>query len=213
MKINALLAIVTLIIMTSCAGLTQVTVPCSPVNMGDRDIETERKVSYTLTKTYFLGIGGLSERARNTDIIEQLFRKANLKKNEALAYISVAENINCYLGIIVIAKFTATGYVVRPVGEEYADQQTIEEKDGVLFIESTPINQEPPKDNSYISKECERLIKAAQKYVEYKESRNIRIEAKRLLDAGTISEEEYKKIRKALNERFSQLDRAARGYY
>ena len=82
--------IVTALCLVSCAGLTHVTVPQSNVNYMGSDIETQRAVKYTLTKTYIFGIGGMSAKARNTNIIDELMRKANLQTNESLAYISVS---------------------------------------------------------------------------------------------------------------------------
>lgn len=116
MKVKNLIMLLSVVALTSCVGLTKVTVPQSNVNIVGRDMETQRHVSYTLKKTYVFGIGGCSERARNTNIIDELMKKANLQKNEALAYISVSKNVNTYAGVVTIAKFTASGYVVRPVG-------------------------------------------------------------------------------------------------
>lgn len=194
-----------IVLLSSCAGFTHVTVPCSPVNMGDRDMETERKVSYTLTKTFVLGIGGMSERARNTDIIAQLFRKANLKKNESLAYIGITKNINNYLGIVVTAKYTATGYVVRPVGE------TSEEDEGTRnnaysVTENTPIKQE--KQNNYLSKEYDRLMKRAKEYTSVQEKQEIKFDSKQLHEEGVINQEEYQKIKKALSDRSKAIQQS-----
>lgn len=116
MKAQNLIMLLGVMALTSCVGLTQVTVPQSNVNIVGRDMETQRHVSYTLKKTYVFGIGGCSKRARNTNIIDELMKKANLQQNEALAYISVSKNVNNYAGVVTIAKFTASGYVVRPVG-------------------------------------------------------------------------------------------------
>ena len=116
MKAQNLIMLLGVMALTSCVGLTQVTVPQSNVNIVGRDMETQRHVSYTLKKTYVFGIGGCSKRARNTNIIDELMKKANLQQNEALAYISVSKNVNHYLGLVSVAKFTASGYVVRPVG-------------------------------------------------------------------------------------------------
>lgn len=116
MKVQNLIMLLGVMALTSCVGLTQVTVPQSNVNIVGRDMETQRHVSYTLKKTYVFGIGGCSKRARNTNIIDELMKKANLQQNEALAYISVSKNVNNYAGVVTIAKFTASGYVVRPVG-------------------------------------------------------------------------------------------------
>lgn len=112
--------------LVSCAGLTHVTVPQSNVNyMGD-DIETRRAVKYTLNKTYVFGIGGLSARARNINIIDELMRKANLQTNESLAYISVSRNINTFLGLFTKVKYSATGNVVRPVDGEYKKDRCLQ---------------------------------------------------------------------------------------
>jgi polyhydroxyalkanoate synthesis regulator phasin len=124
MKERLIALFVTAVVLTSCAGLTQVTVPQSNINYMGKDIETCRRVEFTLIKTYFLGIGGMSERARNTNIIDELIKKANLQTNESLAYISVSRNINTYIFITEV-KFTASGYVVRPKQE--GGQEVIQE--------------------------------------------------------------------------------------
>ena len=93
MKVKSLITLMMIALLSSCAGLTQVTVPQSTINFVGQDFETERYVEYTLVKTYILGIGGMSEKARNTNIIDELMKKANLQDNEALAYISVSRNI------------------------------------------------------------------------------------------------------------------------
>ena len=74
---KVLLHALALICLVSCAGLTQVTVPQSTINFIGRDMETERFVEYTLVKSYFFGIGGMSEKARNTNIIDVTFTKIN----------------------------------------------------------------------------------------------------------------------------------------
>lgn len=116
MKVKSLITLMMIALLSSCAGLTQVTVPQSTINFVGQDFETERYVEYTLVKTYILGIGGMSEKARNTNIIDELMKKANLQDNEALAYISVSRNINTFL-FVTDVKFTASGYVVRPKGD------------------------------------------------------------------------------------------------
>ena len=103
-----------LAMLTSCAGLTMVTVPNSNVNYVGQDIETLRSVRYTLEKTYIFGIGGLSAKARNTNIIDELMKNANLGTNESLAYITVSTNINSITALYIKVKYTATGYVVGP---------------------------------------------------------------------------------------------------
>ena len=110
-------------ILSSCAGFTHVTVPSSSISYVGKDIETERYVEYTLTKSYVLGIGGMSAKARNTNIVQELMRKANLQTNETLAYISISKNANSFLGLITKVNFKASGYVVRPVGEYDSSQQ------------------------------------------------------------------------------------------
>ena len=112
--------------------------------MGDRDIETGEKVEYTLKKTYVLGIGGLSSRARNTNVMDKLFQKADLQKNEALAYVTQSKNINAYaLGIVVVVKERASGYVVRPVGFKSAE---VDNPQVVREVKETPILKEHKKE-------------------------------------------------------------------
>ena len=84
MKTKILVFILAVMALASCSGLTQVTVPQSNINFVGKDFETERFVEYALTKSYLLGIGGMSEKARNTNIIRELMRKPNLQTNEAI---------------------------------------------------------------------------------------------------------------------------------
>lgn len=123
MKNRIILCIAIVAMLTSCAGLTQVTAPQSTINYIGSDFETERFVEYSLTKTYILGIGGMSEKARNTNIVDELMKKADLQPNETLAYITISKNINSYI-FITDVKYTASGYVVRPIGE-YEDPSII----------------------------------------------------------------------------------------
>ena len=108
-----------LLILSSCAGLTQVTVPQSNINICGENIITGPKETYTLQKTYILGIGGMSEKARNTNVVDELFKKVNLQKNETLAYITQSKNFFTFLGIVTTVKHSASGYVVKVVGEDY----------------------------------------------------------------------------------------------
>lgn len=98
---------------SSCAGLTYVSLPETTTNYANQDIETTRKVSYTLPKTYVFGIGGLSKKARNTNIMDKLMENAQLQPNEALSYITYSQNTNCYAGIVTKVKISATGYVIK----------------------------------------------------------------------------------------------------
>lgn len=117
MKTRIIVVLAALATLTSCVGLTQVTVPQSNINIVGKDFETERFVEYTLTKSYVLGIGGMSAKARNTNIVRELMKKADLQTNEALAYITISKKQNTFLGLITTVDFVASGYVVRPVGE------------------------------------------------------------------------------------------------
>lgn len=65
----------------------------------------------------------MSEKARNTNIVDELMKKANLQPNETLAYITISKNINSYI-FVTDVKYTASGYVVRPIGE-YEDSSII----------------------------------------------------------------------------------------
>lgn len=129
--------IVTALCLVSCAGLTHVTVPQSNVNYMGSDIETQRAVKYTLTKTYIFGIGGMSAKARNTNIIDELMRKANLQTNESLAYISVSSNINTFLGLFTTVQYTASGHVVRPVDGEYKEDANRQNQPEIKGYQST----------------------------------------------------------------------------
>ena len=141
MKTRILILSAFVAILSSCAGFTKVTVPHSNVSYGEKDFEITRSVEYTLTKSYFLGIGGMSAKARNTNIVKELIRKANLQKNETLSYISVSQNVNTVLGIITTVDYVASGHVVRPIGEyapttnEYKDvpyQGAFQGKDSIV---------------------------------------------------------------------------------
>lgn len=169
---------------SSCAGFTKVHAPVSPVNMGDRDMETARFVQYTLTKSYFLGIGGMSEKARNTNVIQELFRKAKLKTNEALAYINVSENFNTFLGIISTVKTTASGYVVRPVDGDYAPK--------------TPVSHSPQEIKN-LYKEYERRISEANTGLELREIEN---EIDQDFQEGRLNQKEATKLKRKINNSF-----------
>lgn len=121
------------LLMTSCAGLTQVTVPTGCTSCDN--MEVRRNVKYVLTKTYVLGIGGLSAKARNTDIIEELKREADLQPNEVLAYVHATRNINSYLGLWVKVHYSASGMVLGPVGIG------VERKD--VVVKTTKDKQDP----------------------------------------------------------------------
>lgn len=118
MKTKLFIIALAMVALSSCAGLTQVTVPQSNVNFIGKETEIVRKVTYTLPKTYVFGIGGLSKKARNTNIMDELMKRADLGQNEVLAYITFSKNANHYCGIVSKVKFTATGYVIRPVSEK-----------------------------------------------------------------------------------------------
>ena len=115
MKTKIFLFLLVAVVLSSCAGFTNVTAPESNVNFVGRDTEVTRMVTFTLPKTYVFGIGGMSPRARNTNIMDELMKRAQLQKNEVLAYITISKNSNNYFGVVSKVKFTATGYVIRPV--------------------------------------------------------------------------------------------------
>ena len=106
--------------LTSCAGFTHVTVPSSPVVV-DGDFVTDRYVECKLCNTYVLGIGGL----RSSNLVGELVKKANLRKNEALAYVSAVKNVNCFLGVVTVVTHTVSGYVVRPDRAHYTEYQGV----------------------------------------------------------------------------------------
>ena len=106
--------------LTSCAGFTNLTVPSSPVVM-DGDFVTDRYVECKLCNTYVLGIGGL----RSSNLVGELVKKAKLKKNEALAYVSAVKNVNCFLGVVTVVTHTVSGYVVRHDGSQYMEYQGV----------------------------------------------------------------------------------------
>ena len=162
MRNNILPLLAMTALLSSCAGLTRVTVPESNINYNNTDIETGRKVQYTLTKTYVFGIGGMSRTARNTDIIEELMKNANLQTNETLAYISVNRNINVYAGVVSIVKNTATGYVVRPKSCSSKEIEETEETKGEVIntIETESVSSQiNDLEETYTStKEVKELI-------------------------------------------------------
>ena len=139
MKTRVLLALIAAAVLTSCAGLTQVTVPTGSTSF--ENMEVRRNVKYVLTKTYVLGIGGLSAKARNTDIIEELKREADLQPHEVLAYIHATRNINSYLGLWVKVHYSASGTVLGPVGsglerKDVVVKTTKDMKDAKYMIDS-----------------------------------------------------------------------------
>lgn len=195
MKINSLLAFATLIVMTSCTGLTQVTVPQSSINLNNTEIETARKVSYTLRKTYVFGIGGMSARARNTNIVDELMKKANLQTNEVLSYITISRNINIdCLGIVVISKHTATGYVVRPKDGIYKEETLDITSDKKTRMESKGGMKEVMKIHDMISRA--KSVEGLQKVAEV-------INAK--CSDGAISENDRSRLLKKIQYKISTL--------
>lgn len=168
MKTKILVFILAVMALVSCAGFTHVTVPQSTINIIGKDVETERYVEYKLTKTYILGIGGMSAKARNTNIIQELMQKAHLKENETLAYISVSKNVNHFLGIYARVNFTASGYVVRPSGERLTetpadnleDKRSYETAGGYLLVRDL-------QDKIYYAQTGEELLKIREEVVEH----------------------------------------------
>lgn len=174
MKNRILLLAIIAIALTSCAGLTHVTVPQSNVNIVGKDIETVRYVEFKLTKTYVFGIGGLSAKARNTNVIKELFRKANLQDNETLAYISVSQNFNTFIAALFVkTNITASGYVVRPKGN-YDDQlkeSPLEQNNKVRTYETTGgaaaiLQIENDIDSAETEKDIIEIEKKIETYVE-----------------------------------------------
>ena len=106
--------------LTSCAGFTNLTVPSSPVVV-DGDFVTDRYVECKLCNTYVLGIGGL----RSSNLVGELVKKANLRKNEALAYVSAVKNVNCFLGVVTVVTHTVSGYIVRLDRAHYTEYQGV----------------------------------------------------------------------------------------
>lgn len=156
--------------LVSCAGFTHVTAPQSTINIIGKDVQTERYVEYKLTKTYILGIGGMSAKARNTNIIQKLMQKANLQENEALAYISVSKNVNHFLGIYARVNFTASGYVVRPTGSKPSgmhisdldEKKTYETTGGYLLVRDL-------EEKVYYAQTGEELLKVREEVVKHME--------------------------------------------
>jgi hypothetical protein len=145
-----------------------------------------------LRKTYILGIGGMSAKARNTDIIEELMKKANLQTNEVLAYISVSRNINVdALGVLVIAKYTATGYVVRPKNGNYVDVVVESNKD-------TSYGNERYPDAIYKEGTYKRRMESKGGLREYINLSNKIFDAKNISDFAIIEEEILTKHREGI---------------
>ncbi len=117
MKTRLATLLTSVIVLSSCAGMTQVTVPQSNINIYGKDVVTGPRVTYTLKKTYFFGIGGLSKKARTTNVVDELFKKVDLQRNETLAYITQSKSFNTYLGIVTFVELKASGYVVKVVDD------------------------------------------------------------------------------------------------
>lgn len=181
-------------ILSSCAGFTHVTVPSSSISYVGKDIETERYVEYTLTKSYFFGIGGMSAKARNTNIVKELMRKANLQENEALAYISVSKNVNTFLGIITYVNFKGSGYVVRPVGQASSVKATSNQEEhnvkdfqttgGILLVSEL-------SDRIYYARTGEELLKIKEEIMHH-------------MNSGALSDKSAEKLLKKI-ERNTRL--------
>lgn len=219
--------IIVALTISSCAGLTYVTVPQSNINIIDKDIETGQKLTYTLQKTYILGIGGLSRRARNTNVVDELFKQANLRKNESLAYITKSKNVNSYLGILTIVKHTATGYIVRAVERgshievdttvsyrnEAAEKVTYNDQAAVVKKESEREKAEKAEQNKQElknrNKEIEETVNREYKRLEQcktiAEVYAFRTSIERMVFNHTLSENDAKPIYEAADHKIRTL--------
>ena len=102
-------------LLSSCTGVSQLTLPQTNLNIIGADVQVGSRVSFTDQKVYVFGIGGMSKTSRKVDMVEELFKKANLGPNETLAYISRTRNVSSYVGIVTIVRHTISGYIVSPV--------------------------------------------------------------------------------------------------
>lgn len=112
--------VASVIMLASCAGVTNVTSPSSLTAYPGYNPECKGKVIGTVTAqteaVYFLGIGGLSESA-NADVLEILRQKANLKPNQALSYVHVVTTKKNYIfGLVQKRTLSANAVII-----EFAD--------------------------------------------------------------------------------------------
>ena len=187
MKTRFFLFGLVLICLTSCAGFTHVTVPSSPVVITEGDVVTDRYVECKLHNTYIFGLGGI----RSSNLVGELVQKANLGKNEALAYVSAVKNVNCFLGIITVVTHTVSGYVVRPEGvsgQSYSGVSGLTAEEAYLASEIK--NAKYKRDFSEIQDSIDRLY-----------------------DGGKLTEIQKNRLQALLDERKAAVDNAVNGKY
>lgn len=115
MKNKFILLTVCTFILSGCAGFHQLQTTPS-VSLDRANFKMIRQVEGTETSVYILGIGGMSPWARNNNAINKMIKKAELKDNQAIAYISTRTNSHFYFpfGLIASSVTTvATGWVVE----------------------------------------------------------------------------------------------------
>lgn len=181
---NVLLLCIATIILASCAGFTQVTTPASSIVYTGKDLETQRHVKYRLTKTYVFGIGGMSRKARNTNVVDEMIKKAQLQNNETLAYITTSRNINTFLGIFTEVNYEASAYVVRPVEGKYVN--IIGEYEG--------------KDTDAV---VETVMNKIDKVKGAREFEDMQDEINALLLQGKITEKDARQLHRIIHNKFA----------
>ena len=187
MNIRLLLLGLVTVCLTSCAGYTNVTVPSSPVVMKDGDYVTDRYVECCLQNTYVLGLGGY----RTSNLVGELVKKANLKKNESLAYISAVKNVNCFLGLVTVVTHKVSGYVVRP------ESSTFQRSQGTCGLTA----EEAAMTN---------MINSAKYESDFAE---IRSNVAKQYKAGKITAEQRDRFLRLLEERKASVNDALNGRY
>lgn len=194
MKTKSLILALIVATFTSCAGLTNVIVPNT--NFSSDNMEVRRNVKFVLTKTYVLGIGGLSAKARNADIIQELKNAANLQPSEVLAYIHVSRNINAYLGLVIRVHYTASAMVMGPEGVEY-------EKEDVIINTNTDKSSDKYKQDGQLGGKISRRIAFARS----KEDIELIIEEiKEYVKNGNISKERGDRLIKTAQDEISMRE-------
>ena len=137
-----ILTLCSAILLTSCAGLMQITTP-QTVALNDGNFRFIKSVSASTKATYVIGIGGLSNQA-NEDVIEKLITKAELRPNQALADIRIQTMNKCFLGFLVVTRTTKASATVV----EFLPSREIPFAiDTTKSIDVTPIIATPDNDS------------------------------------------------------------------
>lgn len=155
------------IALTGCAGLHYLETT-QTVSLDRGNFKMIRQVEGKEVSVYILGIGGMSPWAIKANAINDMINNAQLKENQAIAYINLRTNKHYILGPVAATYTTvASGWVVEftdgvktaqpnPVNSDMSIAQTplriepqkidISENEDIKEIEEAQPQEEMPKD-------------------------------------------------------------------